>query len=377
MGKFKIILLISVVFLFSSTAVVNAAETITKTEEFTSESKEPEYDKFDKTIKSEGKEYQLNNIDYELLSADKKTEDVERETTVTKNNLTEKIYQIGQTDTVTVDGQNYRATLIDVQYETIMKQQRYGEVSGTKEYGLQTSKPTPPSTISLPYYDADTGRNYTISAPMTELKTTSSLWQDFTYIDIVVSNYTDSQFVFNGNVIKHNGDSVLPSNYYSELLSMAGFNDSKHKISSISWSGEAYKSGSVTYRNARANIQAYASSYTAYYYKRFELEDAPSYNAKLIYKYKEENVLKTVYHYKATATYELIAKEESTIENVEETVEQETTNVPFREYDTAFTVKAVTTVSLLLAMSLAVVLLVTFLLTKLKLRKTDRTKNKK
>lgn len=375
MRKFKIILLISVVFILSSSIlVVNAADIITKTEEFTSESKEPEYDKFEKTIKTEGETYQLKNIDYDLLSTDKKTEDVDRETMVTKNNLSDRSYRVGQTDTITVDGKSYSATLIDVQYETIMKQQRYGEVSGTKEYGLQTSKPSPPDTISLPYYDADTGKNYIISAPMMELKTTSSIWQDFTYIDIVVSNYTDNQFVFNGNVIKHNGNSVLPSNYYSELLSMAGFNDNTHKISNISWSGGAYKSGSVTYRNARANIQAYASSYTAYYYKRFELEDAPSYNAKLKYKYKEENVIKTVYNYKATASYELMSKEESTKENVNETVEQETTNAPFREYDVEFTVKAVTTISLLLAMSLAVVLLVMFLLAKLKLRKADRVK---
>ena len=125
--------------------------------------------------------------------------------------------------------------MISVEYENNSKTGRSAHVSGTQSYGLRVSKPDVPDTKALTYYDFAAGKTYYIDAPLTSLETTQSQWQDYTYIDIVVSNYTDTQFMFQNKIIKHNGDTVIGSEYYSELLSMAGLSGSDYKVTLILW----------------------------------------------------------------------------------------------------------------------------------------------
>lgn len=360
-----VVLLAIFVFLFVNAECCFATEkSITKTKEFQSESTEPSFDGFDEVITEDGNRYECKSVDYKLIDTKEKTEKEDKTTTIEKNGLSSKSYKVDSSasyyhETVTVDGKEYLGTLVKVDYDNHTKTNRKGEVSGTKEYGLRATKPEPPATKSLPYYDSDTGQSYNVDAPLTRLETTEEKWQSYTYIDIVVSNYTDTQFMFNDKIIKHNGTSVLGSEYYDELLKMAGLSNGNYKISSVSWSGNAYKSGNVKYRNARANIQAYSCAYTAYYYKSFSLDDIPVYTAKLTYKYSEEDVVKTTYTYKATATYELI--------EADTTVPEETN--PSTKDEVQITAKTITTISLLLVISLGFVLLSTFLLTKAKSKK--------
>lgn len=356
-------LLVMVLCISISTECFFATEkSITKTKQFQSESTDPTYDDFDKTIIENGNEYELKNIDYKKIDTEKKTEKKDKTTVITKNGLSSKSYKVDSEasyyhDTVTVDGIDYSGTLVNVEYENHTKTNRKGEVSGTKNYGLRATKPTPPSTQSLSYYDSDTGQSYNVNAPLIRLETTDEKWQEYTYIDIVVSNYTDTQFMFNNKIVKHNGTTVLGKEYYNELLNMAGLTNGNYKVSSVSWTGNAYKSGNVKYRNARANIQAYSCAYTAYYYKSFGLEDIPVYTAKLTYKYSDEKVIKTVYTYEAVATYELIESNTTTI--------PETTSISTKD-EVHITATTITTISLLLVISLGFVLLTMFLLTKVK-----------
>lgn len=369
-AKVIVVLLTISLFLSLSTECCLATEkSITKTKEFQSESTEPSFDDFDKVITENDNRYEFKAVNYKLIDTEEKTEKEDKTTTIEKNGLSSKSYKVDSEasyyhETVTVDGQDYSGTLVKVDYDNHTKTNRKGEVSGTKEYGLRATKPVPPSTRSLPYYDSDTGQSYNVDAPLVRLETTDEKWQNYTYIDIVVSNYTDTQFMFNNKIIKHNGTTVLGSEYYDELLKMAGLSGSNYKISSVSWSGNAYKSGNVKYRNARANIQAYSCAYTAYYYKSFELDDIPVYTAKLTYKYSEEDVVKTIYTYEAAATYELIE---------EDTTVPEETNTSTKD-EVQITAKTITTISLLLVISLGFVLLSTFLLTKVKSK--NKTKNK-
>ena len=213
---------------------VNAAEsTIKKTAEFTSESTSPKYDKFEKKINSNGSSYELDDVSVEKIGEEKKTQLQDKTTTQTKSNLSSKSIQIGSTENITVDGKSYVGKVTDVVYQDNTKINRTGEVNGSEDYGLRVDKPTPPSTKSLPYYDAETGQNMNINAPMTELKKTSEQWQKYTYINITVSNYTDTQFMFNNKKINHNGSTVLGSDYYSELIGMAGLSGSNYRVSSV------------------------------------------------------------------------------------------------------------------------------------------------
>lgn len=329
---------------------------------FTSENENPSYDGFEKSITKNGANYELQSVDYEKVDTKKKTEKKDKTTTVVKEDLRSKSYSVDSNasyyhEKINVDGKNYNCTLVDVTYENHTKTNRHGEVSGSTDYGLRTTKPNPPSIKSLSYYDSDTGQTYNVDAPLTELKTTETKWQDYTYINLVFSNYTDAQFMFNDKVIKNDGNTVLGSNYYDELLSMAGLSGDNYKIKSVYWTGDAYMNGNVKYRNARADIQAYSCAYKAYYYLNFSLPDVPSYTAKLKYKYSEENVIKTIYKYKAKAKYKLI-EVETTIAKT-----QPTTEIPKK---VEITVKTVTTISLIFAISLAFVLLIFFLITRIK-----------
>ena len=378
-NKFKVFTLVLAAFVtlsLSSTAVY-AEEEITRTAEFTSESKSPQYSDFPSELEDNGDVYKLGDVTCEKTGEEKKTARQDKTTTVNKTGLKSKSYSVGATESITVDGKNYTGTVTDVKYRDRTARNRTGEVSGTENYGLRVDKPTPPSSKSLPYYDNLTGQSFNVDAPLTRLEETNSQWQDYTYIDIVVSNYTDSQFMFNDKIIHHNGSTVLDSSYYPELLSMAGLNGNSYKISSINWIGDSYKSGNVRYRNARANIQAYSCSYTAHYYKSFSLSDVPLYDAEITYSYSQENVIKTVYKYRATAHYSLVKTTEAQTEKQTEVqTTEEITTVPQTQPQTEpskeepITVQTVTTISLILVLSLAFVLLGFFLLTKIKSKNT-------
>ena len=368
------VIILSVLLLIGLTTITTKAddEVIKKTAEFTSESNTPKYTEFRSEIEIDGSKYKLDGISYEKLRETPKTVTQDKTTTVSKNNLSSQKYSTGMTEEIAVDGKNYTGTVTAVDYTDVTIRNRSGEVSGTQDYGLRSDKPDPPQTKSLSYYDGETGQSYDIDAPLIRMEQTDSEWEDYTYIDIVVSNYTDTQFMFNDKVIVHNGTTVLSPEYYPELLSMAGLSGDNHKVSSVSWSGDSYKEGNVRYRNARANIQAYVCAYTAYYYKSFSLPDVPRYNALVTFKYTTENVIKTKYTYRATGTY--ILTEPKTEEATEPSTAQITlpeNNSQMEEIPVAVTV---TTISLILVISLAFVLLVLFLLTKIKSKDTKLSK---
>lgn len=365
------IIILSVLTLLGTASLPVKAEEkhLTKSATFTSESQKPNYDGFAKEIEENGVSYQLSDISYKKIDESQKTENQDKTTSVHKTGLRSKSYQVGASEPITVDNKDFTGTITKVDYTDMTIRGRTGEVSGSQDYGLRIDKPEPPQTKVLQYYDGDTGQTLNIEAPLTNLEQTSSQWQDYTHIDIVVSNYTDTQFMFNGKIINHNGTTVLSSSYYSELLSMAGLSDSNCKISSVTWISDSYKEGNVRYRNARANIQAYSCSYTAHYHKSFSLPDVPVFDADITYAYSTEKVLKTVYTYTATAVY-LPQKQESS--SAEETTQEPTRAI--RQSSVPITVKAVTTLSLILVLSLAFVLLALFLLTKIKSKDTKLSK---
>lgn len=353
--------------LFLSALDVAAAEDIEKFAEFTSESINPIYSGFEKEFSSDGQQYTLDDIKYEKISEEKKTKKEDKTTQQTRTGLSSKSYSVGTTEKITVDGKSYQGVVTEVEYENRTKTGRTGEVNGSQDYGLRVDKPNPPSTLSLPYYDSETGQSYNIEAPMTSLEKTSEKWQDYTYINIVVSNYTDTQFMFNNKIITHNGSTVMGSSYYGELLNMAGLVGDNYKISSVYWVGDAYTEGNMKYRNARADIQAYSCSYKAYYYKKFNLADVPLFDARITFRYSQENVLKTIYKYKAIATYKAVV--------VETTVAETTQVVEIATHDEVkITVKTITTISFILSLSLAFVILIFFLLTRIKSKNNNLSK---
>ena len=363
-----LLILMTAVSTGAAVATEPSEQTITKEKDFTSTDKEPKYSGFSTVISEDGKQYELTDIEYKSNGTVESGKTVTKTTSRTVNGLSSKSYSEGQTDTITENGKEYKARIISVSYDTNTDGDRWGEVSGSKDYGLQTEKPSVPDTMALDYYDSGTGQTLTINAHLTELEKTSSEWQYYSYIDIEVSNYTDSKYMFEGNVISNNGRTVLPETYYSTLLSLAGMNDGNHRISSIYWLGDAYKSGSVRNRQARADIQAYSASYTAHYYEKFSLDGITTYNAVIEYEYDAPvDDEQPIYKYTATATYKLVVKETEAIKPTESVKEMKPETV----------VKTITTLSLLLVLSAGFVVLVMFLMTKFKLRKKDFIRRKK
>lgn len=354
----------------SSLTAAESNQTILREKEFTSTEKSPDYNGFSTVITEDGKQYELSDIQYKNNGLLKSGNTVSKTTIQTKTGLSSKSYAVGQTDLIYENGKEYTARIINVSYESNTEGDRWGEVSGSKDYGLQDEKPSVPDTMALDYFDSETGQSLIIDAHLTSLEQTSTQWQYYSYIDIEVSNYTDSKYMFEDNVIKNDGRSVLPQRYYADLLTMAGMNDDKHRISSIYWLGDAYKSGSVRNRQARAEIQAFCASYTAHYYERFSLEDITTYNATIEYEYDipvEDD--QSVYRFTAIATYTLVERETESFTSTDDERKQHTPKETV--------VKTITTLSLLLILSLGFVILVMFLLTKFKLRKKDFYINKK
>ena len=354
--------------IFSLTVLANDTE-ITETANFTSEDTVPVYKGFDEEIIRDDKLYTLKNITYTKTDENKQTENEEKTTQVIKEGLNSKIYELDSSASyyhskIEVDGKEYECTLIDVEYDNQTRTGRSAYVEGTEEYGLRTDKPNPPKTKVIQHYDSDTETMLDIEAPLIELKTTSTEWQDYTYIDITVNNYTDTQYMFYGNIVKHNNDTVLPSEHYGKLLEVAGFNNEGYRIEKVQWTNEPYKKGNVKYRQSRAYIQAYACSYTAYYYKQITLPDIPAYRATLTYKYADTNVIKTIYSYCATAHYELVdITEETSVATLDEPKKNDVKD------EIPVVVKTITTISFLLVFSIIVVIVAMFLLTKVRKHK--------
>lgn len=357
--------LVTVLFLysfnFSPSVYAETQKMITKTAEFTTLNDEvPEYNDFEQIIDQDGNKYQLKSINYKEMSSEKKENKETKTVTDTKDNLTSKQYSLDEnadyfTKSVKDGEREYTATLKSVNYDNNTMTNRTATVSGVQNLGYYTSQPETPQTMQLTYYDAPTDKNYTVNAPLTEVKTSGNSWIDAQYIDITVYNYTSTQYMFGDQIIHHNGDTVMPSEKYNLILDMAGYNTNLYKIKKVYWTSEPYDNGPIKNRNARADLQAYASYYTSYYGQSIKLDDIPSYTAHLEYEYEAITKTITVHKYKAIANYQ----------PVEEVTEPKTTEKTIIQQSAP----VVITVSIFFALAILTVLIIALILAKRKKKK--------
>ena len=358
------ILVIVLLLLLSnlSFAVVYAdeQENIIKTAEFTTLNDEKvDYGGFQKSIEENEKKYNLSDIKYEEQSTNKEEVKETKKVDDAIGNLTSKNYRVDEnadyyTKKVKDGNKEYTAVLVSVKYDDNTMTSRTASVSGEQNLGYSTNQPSVPKTMQLSYYDSPTGKTYTVDAPLTSLETTGNSWIDAQYIDITVYNYTPTQYMINDRLIKHNENTVMSSDEYNLILDMAGYSRDLYKVKRVYWTSDPYNNGPVKNRNARADLQAFASYYTAYYGQSINLDDIPSYTAHLEYQYEAVKKTDIIHHYKAIATYKI--DETTTTEATTEKQPEISTPVFF-------------TISLFLALSILTVIIIILILAKKKKRK--------
>lgn len=203
---------------------------------------------------------------------------------------------------INVDGQTY-----DLASITWSEESNIEHVSYSIDYGYATAEPVPPSTYEYTYTSPVTEKDNTVTLPFTGMEKGDAAWVDGFSATITFKNLDGEVFKLGSHEFSYNPDKLsLTESDFTELVKLLGYDTSKYRLTSASWSGKAYKGkNGELYRDAKAYGQQYAASYKAIY--EDDVENGKIYTAHAIYSCEievpEEEAAPT-YVMQATAYYQ-------------------------------------------------------------------------
>ncbi len=203
--------------------------------------------------------------------------------------------------TITLDGNVY-----ELQNITWTEVPNIETVNYTVDYGYQTVEPKPEATYEYTYTSPVMKEENTVSLPFVRLEKGNEDWVDGFTATVTFHNLNGLYFKLGNHEFKYNEKNLsLTDKDFKELVKMLGYDTSKYRLNSISWSGKEYKKNNQVCRDAKASGQQYAASYKAYY--EDEVENGKIYTAHATYACEVEvpaEEAAPTYVMKATAYYE-------------------------------------------------------------------------
>ena len=262
------------------------------------------------------KEYETSNPDVQFAFEEKidgmKLADVRYETvdTILQKTTLEEVKEYKDlivkdeskvAKTITVNGNVY-----DLQDVIWSEEPNLESVSYTVDYGYQTAEPKPDATYEYTYTSPVMKEENRVSLPFVRLEKGNEDWVDGFVATVTFHNLDGVYFTLGNHEFKYDAKQLsLTDKDFKELVRMLGYDTSKYRLNSISWSGKEYKKNNVTCRDAKATGQQYAASYKAHY--EDEVENGKIYTARATY-VCEVNVpadeAAPTYKVQATAYYE-------------------------------------------------------------------------
>lgn len=277
----------------------NKADSLTESITFSSENPDETKDEeFEKTIKRDGKTYELKDITYKQLKKEAKEREVKKEV---KSEVQPAQSEYEFDKTIEEDGITY--TLQDVTEEAAVYKEGYVQaVTGYTDYSYAVTEGNVPATKTVTAANDKTGQMENVTCDLAEIEKQPGEWQD-TYIDIVYETYDADTFIWGNSVVGKN--EAKPEINEAELLASVGGNTDTYKIEDVYWTGNAYENGAgVLCRNAKADVKKLVTYYRAKYRGeiRHPEEEGKIYTATYSGK-KADGSAGYIYEMDATAEY--------------------------------------------------------------------------
>lgn len=297
----------------STSKITDTPTTVYRYKKYSAEDKNKKCD-FEKEVTENGQKYVLNDTSFEVTNTTPitKTEHIKRKKTVSDViNIDE--YVVGgdkhQTLEVEFEGEKVLCNLTKVEYQFTGTTDRSQDVYEKRMFTQMESEPSPEQSVTTTIYDAGCNQNITVSVPLTNFSATNEYWTTATEpFTMNFSGYDNDYFTINSVKMKKDENTVVSSEHYPALLTLAGLDTNRYRLASLNWNGSTYNSGNSICRNAIGSLQVKCKDYTAEYSCSAKLPDIEKYSVILTYE-KRNAELKTgknIYEIQATATYKLV-----------------------------------------------------------------------
>ena len=288
------------VLLFSlfivSTEDIQAAtkDTVTDTKEYTTINKDETGIEFAQTLKKDGKSYKLGSVGYKILDKTPVKEKQEVTKTV-ESDLVKKTDEYTPDESITEDGIEY--FLKDC---TVIDGSEYTQ-DFTKSYDYLETDVSIPNNQVFTGTD-ENGNTVEINGKLVKQETLSDgEWMN-TDVTIQFDHYDTGVFEWQGGAIENNSANPLEG-HYDELLQAVGADTTNYRVVSTEWSGDAYESDGIVYRNAVAHVQYFVHYVRATYSGAIEYV---KYESTYQGTQEVDSADKYSYTIRATATYERV-----------------------------------------------------------------------
>ncbi len=207
---------------------------------------------------------------------------------VEQGQLKEKSAEFEQEIKSEVDGKLQVFKLKGIEYIADEITNRKATVTGSVYYPLMTTSPIPPTLKQFDYVDKENNNSVvkanldlqSISAPRFE-------WLNDFSIDVEVTGYNASYFLFAGNLIPKTHEKPLLLGYEQNFLNHLKLDTNSYKLLYSEWLGEEYTENGVIKRKARFTGERYVSNFTATYQSVVTLPSMQGYKAIATYEYEK------------------------------------------------------------------------------------------
>lgn len=177
----------------------------------------------------------------------------------------------------------YKGNTYELKDVTWSEEPNIEHVSYTQDYGYAVSKPEHPATYEYTYTSPVTKKDNTVILPFARMEHSEYSWADGFTATVTFHNLDGEVFKLGSHEFNYNPDNPnFTQSDYTELVKMLGYDTSKYRLTSASWSGRPYKGkNGEMYRDATAYGQQYAASYKAVY--EDDVENGKIYTAHATY----------------------------------------------------------------------------------------------
>lgn len=240
----------------------------------------------------------LVDVSYETIASAPETEIKEERLTKTYKDLESKS-ETAIPQSVTVGEVECRLDNV-----SFIKQDTDEHVSYRLQLGYSDSEPNYPMTYDYTYTSPVTDKEVTVTLPFSHIEKGEEGWIDGFSAKVTLQNIDGEYFDFGGSTYTYSesGNPSFSEEEYAYLVRQLGLNTGKYRLTSAAWSGEPYKKGGVTCRDAVCSGQQYGAMYEAVY--EDDVVNQELYTATATYTgSKEIETGNMVYTIKATAYY--------------------------------------------------------------------------
>ena len=235
---------------------------------------------FPATKEKDGREYELKEVEYKVISQKPLLVDTEVKRTVTYDDLYNK--SVKAPDILNVEEKNVKIDLklTGIDYtDTVITGRKYN-LTGSTDYGYRSVQPKAPQEKKVDYLDQVTGQ--TVSAVLS-LKSVQAkddwTWKEDLKIPMVFNIYDAEYYKIGEKIVPYNDAAPALKGCETELLKVLQLSPEDYKITNFVWDGTPYDVDGVTHRKAIATGSRHVARYVANYGGTIPLPDAPGYDA--------------------------------------------------------------------------------------------------